>query len=182
MKKIFVLFLSIAAVSLVIGCSSAPATKSPPWLSQIAPVDVFWGIGAAKLSDDTQALRVAEVRARTNAAEQIGTTVQGMLTDYYNEAGDVNNPRAVRAVESINRSLVNQEVRGATPNERWQAPDGTWWVRVQVSKTDAMASILQTVRNESADYAEFRSSQALQQLEYQLRNNPSSQIAPRTTD
>jgi hypothetical protein len=182
MKKLYVLLIVMVAMTLVVSCATSPAARMPAWVMEIAPQDVFWGIGSAKLENQQLAMQVAESRARRNAAEQIGSTVQGMLTDYANESGLASNPRSMIAIESIGRNLVNMELRGAVTNKREAMPDGTIWIRVAVRKADAMGGIQSTVRNEMADYAEFRADRALQQMEHSMNTTSARQVPPRTAD
>jgi hypothetical protein len=177
MKKLNVLI--IAAVILVMGLSTVAAggkkdnaapvlLNTPAWLSEMPPEDVVWGLGNANLQNTTLAMQTATTRAQTDAARQMGTLVQAMLTDYANESGLASDPRSLIAIENIERNIVNMNLTGATVNRREQMGDGTWWVRVYVGKAAAMRQISSVVNNEVADYAEFRAERALQMLEFEL--------------
>jgi hypothetical protein len=178
MKRFSVLFVAIIGMALAMGCGSSPASPpqqaaptAPDWLEEIAPEDAFWGIGQAKLQNESLAMETAESRARRAVAAQIGIMVQGMLTDYAKESGLAENSRSIQSIERIGRDLVNMNISGATPNARKRMPDGTWWVRVSVRKADAQKSIGAVVDNEMADFAEFKADQALKALDAQLGKN-----------
>ena len=183
MKKFNVLI--ITSVILVMGLSTvaaggrgdstpaAPPPNAPEWLSELSPEDVVWGIGSANLQNRTLAMQTATTRAQTDAARQIGTLVQAMLTDYANESGLANDPRSLIAIENIERNLVNMNLSGAIVNKREQMTDGTWWVRVSVGKAAAIRQITSVVNNEVADYAEFRAERALQMLEFEINRTQS---------
>jgi hypothetical protein len=65
-------------------------------------------------------------------------------------------------------------VSGARPIQRWQAPDGTYYYRVEFRKSDARAAIASILGNEEAAFAEFKAQQALQMLDSQLARSGSS--------
>jgi len=175
MKKLYVLLIVMVAIVAITGCRTAPAPAQaqgnvPAWISEMPPEDAVWGIGTARLQNENLAMTTATSRATTAAARQIGTLVQGMLTDYANESGLAENPRSMIAIENIERSVVNMTIT-STVNMRERMPDGTWWIRVSVRKADALGQVDSIVNNEMADFAEFRAERALQQLDFQLSNS-----------
>jgi len=185
MKKLSVLFIAMMIMALVVGCKSAPAPAaaapvltSPAWVAEIPPEDVVYGIGIARLQNPTLAMQTALTRAQREAAMQISTLVRGELTDYANESGLADNPRSMIAIESIGSNLVNMDLSGATIDKREQMPDGTWYVRVSVSKGTINNRVKDVVNNEMADFAEFRADQAMRRLESQI-NNTSTRPTPR---
>jgi len=182
MKRICLLFI---VPVFVIGCASAPApvveSTVPSWVAELPPDTEVWGIGFAKLQNETLAMQTATTRAQAEAAQQMGALVQTMLTDYASESGIVDNPRSVMAIENIQRNIVNMNLSGSSINARERMSDGTWWVRIAVKKADALRQISSILDNEVADYAEFRSDQAQRQLEYQL-NNAQTKPTPRGSD
>ena len=157
----------------------AATSNVPAWLSEIPPEDVIWGIGFIKLQNSNLAMQRATQLAQQDVANQISVLVQGSLTGYANESGDLNNSRSIQSIESITRTLTNMNLSGAVPDKRDLADDGTWWVRVMYRKADAQRTINQVVNNEMADYAEFKADQALKRLEYDLEKSQ-SRPTPRT--
>ena len=83
----------------------------PPWLNEIAPDGVIWGVGSARMSSVSMSMTTAESRARTEAARQLNAFIHGSASDVF----------------SI-------DVSGSRTIDRWQAPDGTWWYRVEIDK------------------------------------------------
>jgi len=174
MRNLSVLCIVFVSLVLVVGCGSAPATQvqkdptAPDWVDELAPEDAFWGIGLAKLQNESLAAETATTRAQRDVGRQISTLVQGLLTDYAKESGLANNSRSIQSIENIGRNLVNVNLSGATPNARKRMPDGTWWVRVAVKKADAQKAVNSIVNNEMADFAEFKAAEALKMLDYEL--------------
>ena len=159
----------------------AAAATSPPWLNELPPNEAFWGIGIARLQNDSLALETATTRAQRDVGRQLSVLVQGMLIDYANESGLANNPRSIQSIENIGRNLVNVNISGASPNARTRMNDGTWWVRVAVRNADAQRAITSIVNHEMADFAEFRADQALRRLDFELNRTP-SRPEPRSVD
>ena len=187
MKKISFLIIVLILLAMTSGCKSSPETQtsgpqavapqqgtnlnSPNWLNELPKDGEHWGIGFAKLQNESLAMRTATSRARRDIAEQISLQVQGLLIDYANEAGTLNNSRSIQKIETIGKDLVDMTLSGASPNARTQMGDGTWWVRVALSKEDAMRDISRIVNHEMADYAEFRADQALRMLNFEIKKS-----------
>jgi len=191
LNKFNVVFAVVMAVALM-GCGSSPASTQtvtqpvapltrPSWLNEDPPEDVLWGIGIAKLQNDSLAQRTATARARRDVAEQLKVLVQGMLIDYAREAGTLNNSSSIQFVEDIGKSIVNQELSGASPNKRESMPDGTWYVRVSIRKSDAKKIITDVYDNEAARYTEFKAREGIRMLDAEL-NKYKSQPSPRSED
>ncbi|MCL2042515.1 MAG: LPP20 family lipoprotein [Treponema sp.] len=184
MKKINVLFVAVIAMALMMSCGGTPEPapapvaqgNSPTWLNERPPVDVFWGIGDARLQNESLARQTATNRARRAVAEEVNVQIQGMMTDYAGEAGLINDSRSIQAIENITRTVVNNSISGATVNRQEQMPDGTWWVRVEMRKADARGQYVNAVNNEAADFAEFMSARALDQLDHQLQQQSTPRI------
>jgi len=182
MKKLFLSFCMIAAVLMAMACgttaaatAAAPAAAgpitTPEWLNDFPPEDAIWGIGTAKQSSASMSMTTAEARARVSIARQLNTKVQAMFTDYNLDAGNVKNQASTSLQEDVSRQVTNMDVSGARPIKRWQAPDGTWWYLVEFKKSDAKNSVNSILKNEEAQYAQFKTQQALQMLDAQLAKN-----------
>jgi hypothetical protein len=115
-------------------------------------------------------MTTAEARARTHIARQLDTKVQAMFTDYNLDAGNVNNQANTSLQEDVGRQVADIDVK-ARPIKRWQAPDGTWWIMVEMKKSDAKQQIASILGNEEATFAQFKAQQALQMLDAQLAKN-----------
>jgi hypothetical protein len=176
MKKACSILVVLALVFMVAACGSSPSNKtsqsnSPEWVNDFPPEDVFWGIGIAKQSSPSFSMTTAEARARVAIARQLSTKVQAMFTDYNLDAGNVNNQANVSLQEDVSRQITNMDVSGARPIKRWEAPDGTWWMLMELNKADAQKAVANILWNQEAAFAEFKTQQALQMLDAQLAKN-----------
>lgn len=191
LNKFNVLFTVVMTAALM-GCGSSPAkqttttqtvssqsnsgtyttspkpSSTPDWFEDMPPADAFWGIGRAKLDDESQSLQYATYRARRDVAEQLSTIVQGMLIDYYRQAGALNKPNTTAFIENIGKGLVNANLVGAPVNARKRMDDGTYWVRVSLMKADAKKVITDTYDSEAARFSEFKAREALKELDFNL--------------
>jgi hypothetical protein len=196
MKKIFPVIVVLLLALLAFGCKSQPASGSavpapgpvtlPPWINEVAPEDALWGIGSAKQSNTQMSMQMAETRARGDIARQLNTVVEGMITDYTRDANmGTANQASIGLQESINRQLSQAQLTGARVDQRWTAPDGTFWARVVYSKADAAKfaadSIKNVVDNEAARYAEFKAMEATKMMDEQLskyKSDPNKTVTP----
>jgi hypothetical protein len=171
-KGISICFMAIAIVLLAVSCGGTPAPQqdstTPPWLNDIAPEDVLWGIGIAKQSSEQMSMTTAEARARTSVARQLSTKVDDMFTDYNRDAGTVGNQTALALQENISRLVTSMQLNGSRPIQRWKAPDGTYWSLVEYKISDAKAALAPMFTSEEARYAEFKADEALRMLDAQL--------------
>jgi hypothetical protein len=179
MKKAFSILLVLSLAFMVVGCKSTPPAVSggspsnaPDWWNEIRPPeDVLWGDGMAKQSNPSMSMTTAESRARVSIARQLNTMVQAMFVDYNLDAGNVNNLASTTLQENVSRQITNMNVSGAVPIKRSEAPDGTYYYRLELKKSDAKNAVASLLRNEEATYAQFKTQQALQYLDAQLANN-----------
>jgi len=184
MKKIFCLVAALAAIMTVTGCAIVPITAlvtAPEWADELPPSDVFWGIGFAKMQNESLARETAASRARRDVAAQVGVLVQGMLTDYARESGTLNDTASIQSIERIGRDIVDMNLSGASPNAQKRMNDGTWWVRVSISKTDLQKQVNDVFQTEASRYADFKAQEALRMLDTQLTRTQ-SRPTPRAED
>jgi hypothetical protein len=175
MKKGLLMCLAVIAVfAVATGCGSAPASapaqnpNMPPWFNEVPPEDVLWGVGIAKQSSLQMSMTTAEARARTSIARQLNAKVDAMFTDYNRDAGTVGSQTALALQENVSRQITSMQLNGARPNVSWQAPDGTWWSRVEYKISDARAALAPMFTSEEAQYAEFKADEALRLLDSHL--------------
>jgi len=187
MKKLYLLLGVLFVLTLAAGCKTVPAEplaesvvvqqpNVPLWLNDLPPADEIYGVGFANLQNESLAMQTATARAQRNAAEQIGSLIQAQLTDFAVEEGIQDDPRSIMLIENIQRNIVNMNLSRSSVNARDKMADGTWWVRVTVSKNEVINQVNSIVNNEAANYAGFRADQALRRLEYEINNaqlNPS---------
>ena len=183
MKKIITLF-AVIFFSALAGCKSSRAPSLPPvppWMSEIPPENVIWGVGKAELQNENLAMETAVARAQHQAALQISALVQDILTDHSKELGLQDDARSIQSIENIVRNLENMNLASAIPNARTRMPDGIWWGRAVLNKADAQRNIHAIIEDEMADFTEFGADKVLEQLDAEL-NKYRSRIVPRTED
>jgi hypothetical protein len=191
MKKIFPAIAVLFLAFLALGCKSQPASAQapvtlPPWINEVAPEDVLWGIGNARQSSTQMSMTLSETRARADIARQLNTIVEGMITDYTRDANmGTANQASIGLQESINRQISQAQLTGSRRDQLWTAPDGTFWARVVYSKADAAKfaadSIKNVVDNEEARYAEFKAMEAAKLMDEQLskyKSDPNKTLSP----
>ena len=122
--------IAIFILCVIAGAAVAQEGDVPEWISETTPEDVFWGIGSSKLEDESRALESAISQAQWDVAAQLGTKIQSMAREYVSEEG-------AQIRETFVRETSNANFSGAVINAREQTADGTWWVRVSLSKADA---------------------------------------------
>jgi hypothetical protein len=175
MKRYAVLVLCLAA--LAVSCASTAETPAssgagqgelPPWINELPPEDVLWGIGAAKQSTENFSMDLAEARGRQSIARQLDTLARGMITDFARDAGSGASQSSVQLAEAVTRQLTEARLVGASPIKRWKGPDGTWWFLVQYSKSEAAKATADLVDTEAARYAEFKALEALKLMNAEL--------------
>ena len=180
MKKGLISVLVVSMAFFAFGCRSAPDAPTgvadvnmPPWINEMAPEDVLWGIGTSNVQLVDMRLRMSEASARQNIAEQIATQAQGMITSWAREAGGVSDASAAVFAETVFRQLTEVTLQGVVPDLRWTAPDGHLWTRVRMTREDASRSvadeIARTIDSEAARFAEWRAMNALEEMDRHLR-------------
>jgi len=181
LNKFSVLF-AVVIIAALMGCGSQAASQgnsgtnaaspkpsgTPDWYEDMPPADAFWGVGSARLEDESQSQQLATFRARRDVAEQLSSIVQGMLIDYYRQAGALDKPNTTAFIENISKGLVNANLVGAVPNARKRMDNGTYWVRVSLMKADAKKVITDTYDSEAARFSEFKAREALKELDFNL--------------
>jgi len=181
MKKACLVLL-VLSVIFAVGCASAPASgggaasgpvNMPDWINDIAPSDVIWGIGTAKQSSPQMSMETAENNARVSIARQLDAQVRSMFTNYNLDAGPAGNQVSTSLQESVSRTVTNMNVSGATPDKRWTAPDGTFWVRVAYRKADAKSAMASIIGNQEAAFAQFKAGQAIEMMNAEIERTSS---------
>jgi hypothetical protein len=180
MKKFDVLFIAMIIMALVIGCKSVPANV-PEWINDLPPAGMLWGIGYAKLQNEGLSRDAAMSRARRDIAAQLGVLVQSMLTDYARESGTLNDTASIQSIERVTQEIININFSGAAPNEQRRMSDGTWWVRVALSKIDASKMVNDVFVTEASRYADFNAKEAAGMMSKRI-NETQSRPTPRSSD
>jgi hypothetical protein len=116
-------------------------------------------------------MTVAETRARAAIARQLNSTIDVVFTEYRLTIGDSDNQDFIVIQETVSRQISNMDISGARPIQRWQGQDGTWWILVEMKKSDARTATALILENQAAAFSQFRSGYALRILDAQLANS-----------
>jgi LPP20 lipoprotein len=134
MKKALI-YIFIALI-LTTGCASSRDNGSekkkdiPRWYAKPAKSDVvIYGLGTAKMSNDSMSQNTAISRARTDIAFQISDRLKSVMTLYYQESGNENS-RAGNYMNSVNRKVVDIELTDAVLEKIYVATDENWYALV----------------------------------------------------
>jgi hypothetical protein len=130
---------AVFILSTIAGVIAAQESPVPEWVSEVPPEDAFWGIGSAKLENESLAQQIAASLARRNLAEQLGIWGRFILFKYINEDGTLTG-------KLLSKEIIDADLSGVAINARKRTADGTWWVRVSLPKADA-----QKIRNYAID-------------------------------
>ncbi len=171
-------------VALFIGaCASSPEPEArldddglPRWVMAPPQADeMFYGVGMAKMSRQDASRRMAYARAREDIAFQMESQVAAAIVDYFQEAGAEDETQMLSFVETISRQVTETTLRDMDNVDLFIGPDGTFYALVAAPTQDFLdqaAAAFQ--RNEDAAFAQFQAQQALEFLDAQMRNNPTS--------
>lgn len=75
------------------------------------------------------------------------------------------NAQSRNFTSNFSKQVVSKSLEGSTPDKRYNAKDGTWYVRVRYSKDDARSTILEAAKREEALFNEFKANQGFEELE-----------------
>ncbi len=185
MTRKLLIILIVLTVVFAAGCASKPDSKSAsePKSQVLADVpqfflmpptaeDAFYGVGVAKMSSLDMSRTMAISRARDDIARQVSLQVKNAITDYAQEAG-VDSTQSIKFVETVSRQIADTKLQGAKPKEMYAAKDGTIYALVEYRMSNFKADAEEVFkRNEEAAFSEFKASQALDKLNFELTNNP----------
>lgn len=175
--------LSTLVLLFIGACASSPEPETrlddeglPRWV--MAPPqtdDLFYGVGMAKMGRQDASRRMANARAREDIAFQMEAQVAAAIVDYFQEAGAEDQSQMLSFVETISRQVTETTLRDMDNVDLFIGPDGTFYALVSAPTREFMdqaAAAFQ--RNEDAAFAQFQAQQALEFLDSQMRNNPTS--------
>jgi len=184
MKKGIVSVLALFLAVFAFSCRSAPAggvsdPAMPPWINELPPEDVLWGIGVADNAQMNMRMTMADSRGRQDIARQLDVLAQGMVTDWARDAGGISNTAVAQFQESVSRQVTQANLQGVVRDTMWTAPDGrTLWTRVSMPKVDASRAaadeITRAIDSDAARFAEWRAMNALERMDIQLQMNPTT--------
>ncbi len=132
----------------------------------------LYGVGSAKMSSLDMSRTMALSRARDDIARQVDLQIKNAITDYAQEAG-VDSVQTIKFTETISRQIADTKLQGAKAVEMYAAKDGTIYALVEYKISNFTKDASDVFkRNEEAAFSEFKAAQALDKLNYELKNNP----------
>ena len=185
LKKIIVVF-SLVMLVFFAGCASKPEPKpvqpepQPQTLADVPQFflmpptaeDALYGVGVAKMSSLDLSRTMALARARDDIARQTSLQVKNAITDYAQEAG-VETSQTIRFVETVSRQIADTKLQGAKPKEMYASKDVNIYALVEYKISNFREDAAEVFkRNEEAAFSEFKAAQALEKLNFELKNNP----------
>ena len=182
LRKNLSIILLVVFTLFVFSCASKQKTTDAgaqnlgdvPRFFLIPPVadDAFYGIGSARMESIDLSRTIALSRARDDIARQVDLQVRSAITDYAQEAG-VDSTQTIRFIEVISRQIADTRLHGASPIEMYAAKDGTIFALIEYKLENFTRDAAEVFRrNEEAAFSEFKAAQALERLNFELRNNP----------
>lgn len=128
-SRLAIILIALALLT-VLGCATTNSDGSPKWTTDPpSHWRTYYSVGYGKLSNVQNSRMRAESMALDGIARWASTTVQGALTNYFQDSG-ASGEQSLEMMESISRQIVNISLRGAQVEEHWTAPDGGVWVLV----------------------------------------------------
>jgi murein DD-endopeptidase MepM/ murein hydrolase activator NlpD len=176
MKKLFGVLIVSASIAILMACASAASSGGggsnlPDFiLNPPDNEDVIYGVGVAKMANDSMGMTISENRARVSISQQIDSRVRNMIDDYQAQAGDSDNPSDAEGFQrSVSRTLSQTKLSGTKVVKRDKV-DGTWYTLVSLGKADAAKLAGEVINKEKINYAEFKNWEAQRELEANLDN------------
>jgi len=177
MKMIRLAVLAAVTLGALLACGTTgePMPRDIPdfYLNPPVAEDAIYGVGDAKMSSLSMSRTMALSRARDDVARQVEVLVKNAITDYAQEAGAGRTAQTINFAESVSRQIVEVTLQGVRTVEVSAGKDGTIYALVEYSVSNLMNEASGVFeRNEEAAFAEFKANQALDRLNYELKNNP----------
>ena len=186
--KLVKLSLMIVLTALVmINCSGAPEVTDmpsqkdgknpkgpsdlPDWYINTPEEDdmYIYAVGTGESRKMNLAIDKAKQAGKVELSERISANVTSQVKNFSQEAGMDENTQVIEFYQSTSKSVTDNTLNGVSVLKRYpyQKSGGTWIAYVQMGlKKDAVSTaVVNVIQNEEALYAEFKASQAFQELE-----------------
>jgi len=177
---------------VIISCASAPPVNDmpdrkdatnpktpmdlPDWYINTPEEDdtYIYAVGMGESRKMDLAIDKAKQAAKVELSERVSASVQSQVKSFTQEAGMTENTQIVEFYQSTSKTVTDNTLNGVTVLKRYpyQKSGGTWIAYVQMGlKKDAVSTeVVNLIKNEEALYAEFKASQAFQELEAAVGN------------
>ncbi len=192
MKVLKVVFAIIFVVGLVANCSSAPPavvdmpsepdgrnpsgpSDMPEWFTNTPEEDdtFIYATGSGDSRKMNIAIDKAKQSASVTISERISAHVSSQVKQFTQEAGMTENTQITEFYQSTSKTVTNNTMSGLTVLKKYpyRKKDDTWtaYVLVGLKKGEVNKSMVNLIQNEEALYAEFKASQAFEELEASIK-------------
>lgn len=159
MKKAFVVFLALAVLFSFVGCASTDKTDTgvsapvvlgkdgiprPDWVvSDISTQDVHYAVGYAKMTTFANSQKRALAEGRNLLAEWVSLSVDEIITNYTNDAGEGANRQAMDAFEAISKQQATAWLSGSKQESLWEDAEGGVYVLVSIPVENVKSQMVQ---------------------------------------
>ena len=159
----------------IIGAEGVP---QPEWVrnpGKMETADMVYFTGEGRDGKTTTARKNSAV---SDAGRQAGdwkeSKIAAAVKDYVDEAGETGNTQSLEALKIASVQKARANTSGIRQRETWIAADNTYVVLVSYPKADLkkdfQASLNTFVRNEGAQYADFKAEEQFKFLQKQLED------------
>ncbi len=185
-------FMVVLTMLVMINCSGAPdvneqnygkhpknpetPTDLPDWYINTPEEDdtFIYAVGMGESRKMDVAINKAKQAGKVELSERISANVQSQVKNFTQEAGMSENTQIVEFYQSTSKTVTDNTLNGVSVLKRYpyKKSGGTWIAYVQMGlRKDAVATqVVNVIKNEEALYAEFKASQAFQELEAAVGN------------
>jgi len=187
MKLVKLSFMIVLTALVMISCAGAPEVTDmpdrksgknpkgpsdlPDWYINTPEEDdmYIYSVGSGESRKMDIAIDKAKQAGKVELSERISANVQSQVKNFTQEAGMDENTQVIEFYQSTSKSVTDNTLNGITVLKRYpyQKSGGSWIAYVQMGlKKDAVSTaVVNVIQNEEALYAEFKASQAFQELE-----------------
>ncbi|NQV16048.1 LPP20 family lipoprotein [bacterium] len=187
MKILKPCLMIVLAALVMISCSGAPEatdmpsrkaatnpkgpTDLPDWYINTPDEDdtYIYSVGMGESRKMDLAIDKAKQAGKVELSERISAKVQSQVKSFTQEAGMSEDTQIMEFYQSTSKTVTNNTLNGVTVLKRYpyKKSGGTWLAYVQMGlKKDAVNNeVVSLIQNEEALYAQFKASQAFQELE-----------------
>lgn len=188
MKTLFKVLMLTSMIGLIVSCGSKPAPTPdmpsqkqagtpqgpgdlPDWYINTPEEDdtYIYGTGDATSRKMNIAISKANQSAQTMISTRIQATVQSQVKNFTQEAGMDENTQIVEFYQEASKTVTNNTMSGLQVLKKYpyMMPGGSYraYVLVGLRKEAVNKALVNQIKDEKALYAEFKASQAFQELD-----------------
>ncbi len=151
MKKIIGLVVALFATSLILSCGTTEQTAAanqaeqdgyPDWVYEgRRDATGIYAVGAGKLSNVQNSLKLARTEGRAELARTLKTRVQNVMQTYVSDTGSDNQRDALLGLVDNTFEQTDAILEGSEQVDRYQAKDGTIYVLMYLPFETAVRSL-----------------------------------------